>query len=503
METVRHSWKMPAFTGDRKTCVGTSAAGRRHACQVIALLCCLVAAPAGVAAEPQHVGHVSPGAARHDPANSPKNKWTTSGIRKAAQDGETLGPAPRILPDVGPELVPPMARSRRLPDPNAVDPNAVDPNAVDPNAVDPNAVDPHAADLATAPNRGIDLIRQAYAESLRSQTADQYSQVIAACREGIAHGVTLETKKYAERLMAWALNRRGESLARDGHEREALADFNAAIRLDKTRWRALHNRGVSYAMEGKTADAIADFDRAIQLNPNYANAYFNRGEMEYETGQFEEAIRDYTEAIRLAPEDSAAWNSRGHAYFQVGKHREAVRDFTEAVRMDPKNAAALTNRGDLFSKLGYYAEALRDYRRAIEIDPDLGRTHQSVAWLIATCPDEELHDANLALTAAQRAIELDGEDDPKYLDTLAAAHADAGQFDVASQIVTKAIRLVPQRDSKPYRTRLALYQQRKPYRLSSTRPRPAPPAARVDREVRPTSATSVPRPRRRLPGSGS
>jgi len=359
------------------------------------------------------------------------------------------------------------------------------------------------AESTVPPTRGIDWIRQAYAQSLRSQSADQYSRVIDACRAGIDHGVTVETKRYAQRLMAWALNRRGEALAGEGHDRQALADFNAAIRFDKTRWRAFHNRGVSYALEGKTEDAIADFDRVIELNPRYANAYFNRGEMEYETGQLEEAIGDYTKAIGLAPDDSAAWNSRGYAYFQVGKHREAVRDFTEALRMDPKNAAALTNRADLFAKLGYYAEALRDYRRAIEIDPNLGRTQQRVAWLIATCPDEDLHDADLALATAERAIELDGEDDPKYLDTLAAAHADAGQFDEASRIVSKAIRMVPRRDSEPYRARLALYQQQKPYRLPVRARREDPPGTRANKKDHPTSATSVQRPRRRFLGSGS
>jgi tetratricopeptide (TPR) repeat protein len=294
---------------------------------------------------------------------------------------------------------------------------------------------------------------------------EDYTQILEHCESAVVAGVSQETGDYAQRLMAWAYNRRGELHAAAGEDAAALADFEAAVRREPTRWRALHNRGVSHAMQGNYEQAIADFNRTIELNPTFANAYFNRGELRYETGEFALAVEDYDRSILLVRDDATAFNSRGHAHYRLGRFREAIRDFTEALRLDPKHAAALTNRGDVFAELGYYAEALRDYQRALGLEPASGRTHQSIAWLVATCPDPQFRDAELALSAAQKAIQLDGDNDHRYLATLAAAHAEAGHFDQAREALTQAIAKAPADETPVYTERLALYGQERAFRV--------------------------------------
>ncbi|OHB80684.1 MAG: hypothetical protein A2W31_12820 [Planctomycetes bacterium RBG_16_64_10] len=338
------------------------------------------------------------------------------------------------------------------------------------------ATDGQAVARGALARSGPDCIKQAYQRSQSAQTPADYTSVVTLCQEGIALGVTEETRTYARQLLSWAHNRRGEAAAAAGQDAEALRDFDTAVQYDKTRWRALHNRGVSRALAGQYAEAIADFSRTIELNPQFANAYFNRAEMRYELGQFAAAIEDYTRALQLAPDDSAAQNSRGHAYFQLGAYRAAISDFTAALAISPDNAAALTNRGDVLAELGYYAEALRDYHQSLSIDKRLGRTHQSIAWLVATCPDETYRDAQLALSAARRAIELDGDSSPRYLDTLAAAYAEAGNFREAQQAMQQAIDMAPEQAPEHYRKRLALYAQARPYR-SVPKQVAAPPVA--------------------------
>ena len=278
--------------------------------------------------------------------------------------------------------------------------------------------------------------------------------------------------------MSWAHNRRGEAFAKKAAESseesideaagkleaQALADFELAVKYDKTRWRAVHNRAVSHALAGESKKAIRDLNLAIKLNPRYPNAWFNRGEVHYVLQQFSEAIDDFNQAIRLKPRDAGAYRSRGHALYRLGRHREAIQDYDQVVRMNPDSAVALVDRGDAYASLSDFDRAATDFRDAIRLDDTLGRAYQSAAWLMATCPDDSFRNGTLALQSAMRAIDLDGESDYRYLDTMAAAHANAGQFDQAQALMADAIKAAPEDRVEGLEQRLALYQADTPFR---------------------------------------
>ncbi len=320
------------------------------------------------------------------------------------------------------------------------------------------------SDSAAEAPSGEDMIREAYRISKEAQTVEELTAVIETCQQGLADpDVSESMRQYAHKLLAWTYDKRGLLLDEAGQSEEALADFDQAIHFDPTRWQAVHNRGVSYARLGEYEKAIADFDRTIELNPNYANAYFNRGELHYELGEFRRAIADYNQCLRLQPRDAAALNSRGHAYYRLGNYRSAISDYNRAIRVDPRNAAAYTNRGDAYADLGMYRQAAQDYRAAIRIDPKMGRAYQSAAWLMATCPDARYRETEKAISAARRAIELDGQS-YRYLDTLAAAYANAGQFEKAREIQARVVEMAPPELAANYEARLRLYEQNQPFR---------------------------------------
>jgi len=59
---------------------------------------------------------------------------------------------------------------------------------------------------------------------------------------------------------------------------------------------------------------------------------------------------------------------------------------------------------------------------------------------------------------------LTGWKDSAYIDTLAAAYAEAGEFDKAVEWQTKARDLAPENQKADYQTRVDLYRAGKPYR---------------------------------------
>jgi tetratricopeptide (TPR) repeat protein len=308
------------------------------------------------------------------------------------------------------------------------------------------------------------IVLRAFAVTKTATNEDDFSEIINLCHQGLETGLDGSMTVYARRLMGWAHNRRGELQAEADEQETALEDFEAAVSLDDSKWRYYHNRGVSHATLGHYPKAIADFNQTLKMNPSYGNAYFNRGELRYEEHDFVGAIADYTQAIKVDPRDATAYNSRGHAHYRLHEFREALADYHQAVRLDPTNAAAYTNRGDMYADFGRWANATSDYRTAMKLNSALGRAYQSAAWLLATCPEDAFRSANGAMLAARKAIELDGESDYRYLETLAAAEANAGYFADAIDTQSGAIAIAPDDYRQTAENRLHLYQRKTPYR---------------------------------------
>jgi len=314
---------------------------------------------------------------------------------------------------------------------------------------------------AQAP-RGTAIMQKAYALTKSAQHSGDYTAIINTCQQALSQGVRPEEVEYADKLMAWAHNRRGEMHADAKRTAEAMSDFSTALAMDPKLWRAYHNRGVLLATMGTFDEALNDFNRALDIHKDYANTWYNRGEIKYQQGHFEAAIADYNEALKRAPNDGSIYSSRGHALMRLGKTQAAGKDFNTAVEVAPQNVSALIYRGDFVANMGDFAQAARDYRQAIRLNPRQGRAYQSVAWLMATCPDDKIRNPQMAVEAANQAIALDGKN-ARYLDTLAAALAASGKFDDALKHQQQALNTINDGDPAPLEERMKLYADHQPY----------------------------------------
>lgn len=319
-----------------------------------------------------------------------------------------------------------------------------------------------------------------YQSSEKRQTVEELNELIEELKEiALDRQRTAGDRAYARDLLSWSLNRRGElrsDLAAERVEqglndeaseldKAAAADFRASLKLNPQRWRARHNLAIALAMANDYADAIEQFGIVIQEQPSYANAYFNRGELYFQTDNYAEAIADYSAAIRLQPNDAQYRNSRAHSLLMINRNKEALADYRKAAELDSTNGQWWADLADAYQFLGQYREAMSAYRLAIEADRELGRAYQNAAWLMATCSDTKVRNPKNALEAARRAIELDGDGDPRYLDTLAAAQAANGQFSDAVETVKDAMKNAAQvstpEDMEAMKQRMVAYQNKK------------------------------------------
>ena len=150
----------------------------------------------------------------------------------------------------------------------------------------------------------------------------------------------------------------------------AITDYTQAIRLNPKSAFAFNNRGLAWRFKGDLNRAIADYGDAIRLDPNYALAYQNRGNAWRDLGNLDRAIADYGGAIRLNPTNAALYGDRGYVLFFKGDFDHAVADYTEAIRLDPNFAPAYHHRGNAWRAKGDFEPAIDDYSVALRLDPD-------------------------------------------------------------------------------------------------------------------------------------
>jgi Flp pilus assembly protein TadD len=99
----------------------------------------------------------------------------------------------------------------------------------------------------------------------------------------------------------------------------------------------------------------------------------------------------------------------------------------------------------------------------------LVKSYNHLAWLLAACPNANFRNGAKAVEYAKKACELSGWKDASTLSTLAAAYAEAGDFDNAvkwqnNYLESDYLKSNPSNDTlEKARQRLSLYQQKKPY----------------------------------------
>lgn len=213
-------------------------------------------------------------------------------------------------------------------------------------------------------------------------------------------------------------------------------------------------------------DAVEHFTKMLDGDPNNDVWFAFRGWARHKSGKSEEAIKDYSEAIRLRPEAPHWFGNRGLVHMEAKKLDEAISDFTAAVDLAPDNELAYRNRATAFTRKKEFGKAAADFAKVVELAPESSIGHNGLAWLLSTAPDEKVRDGKRAIEAAKKACELTEYKNGGYLDTLAAAYAEAGDFAKAVEWQEKAIKAgdMPIKDMDAAKKRLELFKKKEPYR---------------------------------------
>ena len=100
---------------------------------------------------------------------------------------------------------------------------------------------------------------------------------------------------------------------------------------------------------------------------------------------------------------------------------------------------------------------------AARLDPAFVLAWNNRAWILATAPDAKFRDGSQAVQCATQACELTDYQAADLLDTLAAALAEAGQFEQAVVRARQALEKADAGQQDMLAARLKLYESGKPF----------------------------------------
>jgi tetratricopeptide (TPR) repeat protein len=163
---------------------------------------------------------------------------------------------------------------------------------------------------------------------------------------------------------------------------------------------------------------------------------------------------------------SRYWLGMSFANEEPVQYELAERELRASIGLAPESAESHASLGQLLSRQGKLHEAVELLHAALLLRPRMPHAENELAWLWATCSDEQIRRPQEAVALAQSACRQTQGSIPSYLDTLAAALAATGEFEQAANTARQALRLAQQhgQESEFIRQRLRLYEQRLPYR---------------------------------------
>jgi len=259
------------------------------------------------------------------------------------------------------------------------------------------------------------------------------------------------------------------ALARGGRGAEAIPQYEKALELNP-QVHAIHGSlGEALLSLGRAGEAIAEFEKALAAYPESANLHTDLGQALAMSNRLDDARTEFVKAAEIDPRSAEARNNIGRTLASQGRLTEAIPYFRKAVEIDADFAEAHQFLGSaLYYARGDAREALAQWREALRVRPDYLAVLNEAAHVMAASSDDSVRDGAEAVKLAERAVRLSGGREAMYLDTLAAAYAEAGRFDDAIETARRGLEIARRQNQSQIQEgltgRMHLYEAHKPYR---------------------------------------
>jgi tetratricopeptide (TPR) repeat protein len=240
---------------------------------------------------------------------------------------------------------------------------------------------------------------------------------------------------------------------------------------------ALTNIGVLLKERGQWDEALSYFQRALAVRSSSEHRHYslslalindNVGEVLAHQGRLDDAAGSFRQAIELRPDFPDAHYNLGVLLLQKGDNDGAISQLQTALSIQPNDSGTNTTLANALVQKGLLREAADHYQKALALEPESQLALNNLAWLLAAGPNDSLRDGARATDLALKLDRVTQQNNPLYVRTLAAAYAEAGEFEKAVETGQKASELALAQGQRSFAAQnqeeTDRYRQRRPMR---------------------------------------
>jgi spermidine synthase len=256
-------------------------------------------------------------------------------------------------------------------------------------------------------------------------------------------------------------------------------EFDAPLRLFVKNGSpaAYETSAVAWIRKAYKGQTVRQLGLSLGVDPTTADYAFQIGQMymrlaEDRPGYLRDAIRNFDQAALRNPRDFEIRRQLALALEQHGDWEDASKVWQRVLERAPNDAAALCGLGRCARQQGVTSRAIEYFQKALDEFPGYSKAAEQLARLLATHPDAAHRNGAKAVELAELACQRVQFAEAPYLDTLAAAYAEVGQFDKAVSTARKSVELARAERknllAREVESRLKLYEAGQPYRDKPT-----------------------------------
>lgn len=255
----------------------------------------------------------------------------------------------------------------------------------------------------------------------------------------------------------------GIALYQSGEHQEGIRQMVAALRINPENTETLIALATMYREQKELEKARARMEEALILRPLDVPLLVDAAGLAETQERWADAVRYYERALRLLPADATLWFNLARSHAANNDYRAAESAVRKCLELIPNDPAILYLASQIFLQTESRAEAIELLRRAIRLLPKQDGWQLTLAWILATHPDESLRKPQSALEVVSAFSESVAA--WMRLDIEAAALAGADRMVEAARKIDIALseKDIPEESRRTLQRRQALYREGKPY----------------------------------------
>ncbi|MGE0418918.1 MAG: sulfotransferase, partial [Acetobacteraceae bacterium] len=217
----------------------------------------------------------------------------------------------------------------------------------------------------------------------------------------------------------------GAALEALGRTEDAIAEHEAAIRLEPGVADYWYGLATSLQAAKRHEDARAAFQRMAELSPDVPEGAYGIAICLQALRRYNEALAQYDRALTLDPGFAEASYGKATCLQRLARHDAAVAAYEQALSLDPGYTDAHRGIAASLNALKRHEDALRHLDQVLVAEPDVADAHQRRGATLML-----LERYRAAEAAFRKAIELDPESVPPLLGLAAALEEQKNDGDV-------------------------------------------------------------------------